>query len=187
MKNHLDEQEAINLLKQQDINGLAFLVARYQVKAIRVAYLITRDSGVAEDIVQDAFIQAFHSIHGFDDSRPFESWFMRIVVNAAIKIAEKLSKQINFVDESEAFFENLISNLESAEEQIISLEKRNQIWEAMQALSPRQRAVIVQRYFLEMSEKEMAQESGAAVGTIKWLLNAARQKLRGLLAERSDE
>jgi len=54
-------------------------------------------------------------------------------------------------------------------------------------LSPRQRAVIVQRYFLEMSEKEMAVESGAAVGTIKWLLNAARERLRGLLTGRSEE
>ena len=57
----------------------------------------------------------------------------------------------------------------------------------MQNLSPRQRAVIVQRYFLEMSEKEMAQASGAAAGTIKWLLNAGRERLRVLLAGRSDE
>ena len=55
----------------------------------------------------------------------------------------------------------------------------------MQKLSPRQRAVIVQRYFLGMSESEMAQESDAAAGTIKWLLNAARERMRGLL-ERSD-
>jgi RNA polymerase sigma-70 factor (ECF subfamily) len=56
----------------------------------------------------------------------------------------------------------------------------------MQKLSPRQRAVLVQRYFLEMSEADMAKESGTAKGTIKWLLNAARERLRGLL-ERSDE
>jgi RNA polymerase sigma-70 factor (ECF subfamily) len=57
----------------------------------------------------------------------------------------------------------------------------------MQKLSPRQRAVIVQRYFLEMSEKEMAEENHTANGTVKWLLNAARERLRALLAERSDE
>jgi DNA-directed RNA polymerase specialized sigma24 family protein len=56
----------------------------------------------------------------------------------------------------------------------------------MQKLSPRQRAVIVQRYFLEMNEKEMAEASGSAVGTVKWMLNAARKRLRDLL-ERSDE
>jgi RNA polymerase sigma-70 factor (ECF subfamily) len=57
----------------------------------------------------------------------------------------------------------------------------------MQKLSPRQRAVVIQRYFLEMSEKEMAAESEAAAGTIKWLLNAARERMRNLLAERSEE
>jgi RNA polymerase sigma-70 factor (ECF subfamily) len=41
--------------------------------------------------------------------------------------------------------------------------------------------VIVQRYFLEMSEKEMAEGAGTASGTVKWLLNAARERLRGLL------
>jgi RNA polymerase sigma-70 factor (ECF subfamily) len=71
--------------------------------------------------------------------------------------------------------------------QVESNEVQNQIWDALQQLSPRQRAVVVQRYFLEMSEKEMAVESGTAAGTIKWLLNAARERLRALLAERSDE
>jgi RNA polymerase sigma-70 factor (ECF subfamily) len=67
-----------------------------------------------------------------------------------------------------------------------SIEVQNQIWDAMQKLSPRQRAVIVQRYFLEMSEKEMAVEAGSAVGTVKWMLNTARKRLRDLM-ERSDE
>jgi RNA polymerase sigma-70 factor (ECF subfamily) len=53
----------------------------------------------------------------------------------------------------------------------------------MQKLSPRQRAVIVQRYFLDMSEREMAEESGSAVGTVKWMLNAARSRLRSLLGD----
>jgi RNA polymerase sigma-70 factor (ECF subfamily) len=56
----------------------------------------------------------------------------------------------------------------------------------MQNLSSRQRAVIVQRYFLEMSEREMADELRTAPGTVKWLLNAARARLRNLLgSERS--
>jgi RNA polymerase sigma-70 factor (ECF subfamily) len=66
-------------------------------------------------------------------------------------------------------------------------ETERAVREALDGLSLRQRAVIVQRYFLGMSEAEMASESGTAAGTIKWLLNAARRRLRGVLAERSDE
>lgn len=184
----MDEKQAIQRLKANDISGLEFLVMRYQVKAVRTAYLITRDVGLAEDVVQDAFLQVYRSIRGFDITRPFESWFMRSVVNAAVKVMQKSARQVEVGDDAnESIFAELASKAESVESQVESFEVQSQIWDAMQKLSPRQRAVIVQRYFLEMSEKEMAAESGAAVGTIKWLLNAARERLRGLLAGRSEE
>jgi RNA polymerase sigma-70 factor (ECF subfamily) len=53
--------------------------------------------------------------------------------------------------------------------------------EVLTELPPRQRAVIVQRYYLEMSEKEMAEALDSPPGTVKWLLNAARARLRSLL------
>lgn len=182
----MDEQRAIQRLKNGDIGGLEFLVARYQVKAVRTAYLITRDLGLAEDIVQDSFIGAFRAIRGFDSTRAFEPWFLRSVVNASVKMMQRSAKQVQIGDDAdETLFAELAARVESVEEQVESIEFENQIWDAMQKLSPRQRAVVVQRYFLEMSEKEMAEESGSAVGTVKWMLNAARERLRGLL-ERSE-
>jgi len=182
----MDEQQAIQHLKSGDIGGLEFLVMRYQVKAVRTAYLITRDPGLAEDIVQDSFVRAFHSIRGFNETRPFEPWFLRSVINASIKMMQRSARQVQVREESdETVLAELAASVESAEKQVESIEIQNQIWDAMQKLSPRQRAVVVQRYFLEMSEKEMAEEAGSAVGTIKWMLNAARERLRGLL-ERSE-
>ena len=186
----MDEQQAIQRLKQGDIGGLEHLVTKLQLKAIRVSYLITRDLGLAEDVVQDTFLKIFRAIHGFDATYPFEPWFLRSVINASVKVARKSARQIDFDatrESKESQFAELISRVESVEERVESIELQNQVWDAMEKLSPRQRAVIVQRYFLEMSEKEMAAESGAAVGTIKWLLNAARQRLKTLLAERSDQ
>lgn len=55
--------------------------------------------------------------------------------------------------------------------------------EVEQKSSPRQRDVVVQRYFLQMGAKEMAEINGLAPGTVKWMLNAARKRLRRLLAE----
>lgn len=178
----MDEQQAIQRLKTGDISGLEFLVSHHQVKAVRTAYLITRDLGLAEDVVQDCFIHAFRSIRGFDSSRLFEPWFMRSVINASVKVMQRSARQIEVNDEAdESILAELVSRVESVEEQVESIEVQNQIWDAMQKLSPRQRAVIVQRYFLEMSEKEMAEQAGTAPGTVKWLLNAARERLRGLL------
>jgi len=182
------EQDAIQRLKQGDSNGLEYLVARHQLKAVRTAYLITRDKGLAEDVVQECFIRSFRLIHNFDTTRPFEPWFMRSVVNASVKVMQRSARQVQVGDEAdETIFAELIASAESVETQVESIEVQNRIWDAMQELSPRQRAVIVQRYFLEMTEKEMAEDAGSAAGTIKWLLNAARKRLRVLLAERSDE
>ena len=183
----MDEKQAVQRLKLGDIRGLEYLVNCHQLKAVRVAYLITRDSGLAEDIVQEAFIHVFHSIRTFDETRPFEPWFLRSVVNASVKMMQRSTWQIQVGDEAdESLYVELAAKVESVEEQVASIEIQNQIWEALRKLSPRQRAVIVQRYYLEMSEKEMALESGTAMGTVKWLLHAARERLRSLLAERSD-
>ena len=183
----MDEQQAIQRLKDNDIGGLEFLVMRYQVKAVRTAYLITRDIGLAEDVAQDAFLQAYRSIRGFDAGRAFEPWFMRSVVNASVKMMQKSARQVEVGDDADEVISQLFERVQSVESQVEASEVQGQIWDAMQELSPRQRAVIVQRYFLEMSEKEMAVESGAAPGTIKWLLNAARERLRSLLAGRSEK
>ncbi len=180
----MDEKQAIRLLKQGDIRGLEFLVCRHQVKAVHTAYLITRDRGLAEDIVQDSFIRVVHAVRGFDATRQFEPWFMRSVVNASVKMLQRSARQVQVGDET--VFAELAARMESVESQVETNEVQNQIWDAMQKLSPRQRAVVVQRYFLEMSEEEMAENAGSAIGTVKWMLHAARERLRGLL-QRSEE
>lgn len=178
----MDEQQAIQRLKNGDIGGLEILVMRYQMKAVRTAYLITRDPDLAEDIVQDAFVKVCRSIRGFDATRPFEPWFLRSVVNASLKVMQKSTRQVQVDEESdETVLAKLAVQVESIEGQVESREVQNQLWDAMGKLSPRQRTVIVQRYYLEMSESEMAQDAGSAAGTIKWLLNAARERLRCLL------
>lgn len=178
----MDEHRAIQRLKNGDISGLEYLVARYQVKAVRTAYLITRDLGLAEDVVQDSFISAFFAARGFDITRPFEPWFIKCVVNASVKMMQRSARQIQVEDESdESLLTRFASQEEHIEEHVESIEIQSQIWDAMQKLSPRQRAVIVQRYYLGMSEKEMAKDAESAIGTVKWMLNAARTRLRALL------
>lgn len=183
----MDEKSAIQALKRGDIGGLEFLVTCHQVRALRTAYLITRDPHLAQDVVQDVFLQVHRSIARFDARREFAPWFMRSVVNASLKAVQRTTGGVPVeAEEDEAWLENWLAGQESVEAQVETAESHDRIWEAMQKLSPRQRAVIVQRYFLEMSEKEMAAELGAAPGTVKWLLNAARERLRSLLgSERS--
>jgi RNA polymerase sigma-70 factor, ECF subfamily len=182
----MDEQQAILRMKRGDVGGLETLVSLYQLKAIRTAYLITHDQALAEDVVQSAFLQAYHSIRHFDQVRQFGPWFMRSIVHAAVKAAQKEARRVNAAPEDPSL-EELFEDGESVEEQVETAEFQKKVWTAMENLPPRQRAAIVERYFLEMSEKEMAAELEIAPGTVKWLLHEARQRLRNLLSERTSK
>lgn len=96
----IDEQQAITRLKQGDLDGMEILVRHYQVRAVYAAYLIVRDLGLAEEIVQNAFLQAADKIYQYDERRPFGPWFLRSVVNAAIK-ADKQQKRFVPLDHSQ--------------------------------------------------------------------------------------
>lgn len=178
----MDDLEAIRRLKRGDIGGLEILVSRYQRKAIHVAVLIVGDEQTAEDVTQDTFLKIFKHIGRFDESRLFEPYFMRSVVHAARDAAQKTSKwQSLYIEEGEEAIEHLIAHAEPVESQVEQKQLEGEIFGALFKLSPRQRAVIVQRYYLGLSEKEMSEEMDIAPGTIKWLLNAARTRLRSLL------
>lgn len=181
----MDEQRAVKLLKKGNIAGLEYLVATYQLIATRTAYLIVMDSELAQDIVQEAFLRVFHKIKTFDDNRPFKAWFLRMVVNDSIKALQRKKRHVYVNDsdgeENRFVWEMVAESFDSLEAQVEKRELQRIIWQAIRGLSPRQRVVIVQRYFLGMSEQEMADQNATAPGTIKWLLNQARQRLRTLL------
>src|SRR5262245_4363710 len=91
----MEERQAIARLKLRDISGLEFLVHKHQVRAIRAAYLIVRDRALAEDIVQAAFLRAYDRIHQFDAERAFGPWFLKSVINDALKAVARQERQVS--------------------------------------------------------------------------------------------
>ena len=182
------DQQAIARLKQGDLAGMAVLVENHQVEAVQAALLILRDRELAEDIVQDAFLQAYRKMGQFDESRPFGPWFLRIVINAALKAADRQKRSLPLEQPGEGTYgvgnwtaEWLIDSRLGPEEMAETADTRASVWQAMEQLTPDQRAVVVLRYFLEKSESEMIQELNRPLTTVKWWLHAARQRLRELL------
>lgn len=182
------EQAAILQLQRKNIQGLEYLVQTYQVEAIRVAYMVTRDLQQAEEVVQDSFLQVYERINSFDENRKFKPWFRRIVLNNAIKATKKSAKTFVFSTlngnkdlSPEAI---LLSVLPAPEEQISAKMLEEQIWNALEKLPPKQRAVVVAYYYLDMKEKEISTILNVPKGTIKWRLYSARKRLKLLLTIR---
>lgn len=181
----MKEVDAIARMQRGDIRGLAALVEAHQLRAVRTAMLITRDPALAEDVVQAAFLRAFEKIHQFDTSRPFAPWFMRSVVNAAVQAAKKQQRSVSLDNEisEDSNFEDLLPGDSSSEPHhaLEAQEDKMIIRNALDKLSPEQRAAVVLRYYLDMSESEMSELLQTPAGTIKWRLHHARKRLKGLL------
>jgi RNA polymerase sigma-70 factor (ECF subfamily) len=179
----MDEREAITLLKRGDLAGLEALVLRYQVEAVQTAYLIVGDQPMAEDIAQAAFLKAAEKIHQFKDGLPFRPWFLRVVTNDAIKACSKAKRHIS-MDASQDLGELsawLRDSSPGPEELADTAENRQMVWEALQQLTPKQRAVAVMRYFLDMKDREISKELDRPLSSVKWSIHAAKVRLRSIL------
>lgn len=186
----MDERDAVRRMRAGDVGGLEPLVHAHQQRAVRAAYLVTRDRAQAEDIVQSAFIRAFERINQLRSADAFGPWFLRSVVNDATKAAARGRRQIalDFSNDASVTEPALVDPQLSAEELVAGIETRTELWRAMETLAPEQRAVIVLHYYLGLSGAEIAERVGIHPGTVRWRLHAARRRLRRILqADQRDE
>ncbi len=176
----MEEAEAIQRVQHGDLAALELLVRRYQVPAARAAYLVVRDRALAQDVVQSAFARLHERLGHFDHQRPFAPWFLRLVLNDATKLAVRRSREVQLDDQAEARLTNVDPD-PGPERVWEQAETADEVWAALARLAPAQRAAVVQRYYLELSEAEMAARLDCPPSTIKSRLHAARERLRLLL------
>lgn len=179
------EREAIQKMRHGDIDGLGYLVEKYELKAVRVATMITCDRALAEDVVQEAFIRAFQRIHQFDNERAFGPWFLRSISNASLRAVQQRDRTSSLevaLDQGEAAARNgLAQRAKTPDELIETAETNQEVWRALEGLPAVQRHALVLRYVYGLSEKEVSEAQACPAGTVKWRLSAARGKLKGLL------
>ncbi|HEY43454.1 MAG TPA: RNA polymerase sigma factor [Anaerolineae bacterium] len=179
----MEEGQAITLLKQGDLAGLEVLVLRYQVVAVQTAYLIVGDRSMAEDIAQAAFLKAAERIHQFKDGRPFRPWILRIVTNDAIKASSRSKRHLSLDAPQElGHLPAWLRDTDPGPEELANTaENRRMVWEALQQLTTKQRAVVVMRYFLDMKDREISRELNRPLSSVKWSIHAAKGRLRSIL------
>ena len=141
-----------------------------------------RDSFLAEDIVQSAFLRAYEQIDQFDAARPFGPWFMRIVVNdtlMALRRQRSISLgRASFEDGSPLGFDLSQEMDPGVESRLEEAETREEMRAALDRLRPEERAVVVMRYYLDLSDREISSRLNCAPGTVRWRLHNTRAVAR---------
>lgn len=135
---------------------------------------IVADKTVAEDIAQEAFLQAYQSRTSFRGESAFATWLTRIAINKAIDYCRW--------QRSQPLPEVIPTNQASHEPcpllELIAKEDAWQLREQIQTLPPLYRRTINQYYFLDLSYQEIAKEEGISVKTVESRLYRARTLLR---------
>jgi RNA polymerase sigma-70 factor, ECF subfamily len=170
----MNDSELIRRCQRGDGAAFRRLYERHVHLALRTAYGVLRDRELAEDAVQEAFVRAFNNIAKVDAERPFGPWLTRIVVNEAIRLAHWRNKG----GQPTADQLDQVSPLDT-EREITQSERRQVLQDCVALLPPELSALVVLKYFRDLSDPEIARTMECPVGTVKSRLARAR----GLLKE----
>ena len=172
------EAEALVRARNGDAAAFGLLVQSHQEAAFRAAYLILRDTQAAEDIAQDGFVRAYRQLYRFREEDPFRPWLLRIVTNLALNETRRRKRGLAMLER----FGRLVPRLAPGPERIAAASEQSQdVADAINRLPDDDRVILYLRYFLELSEAEMAQAIGKPAGTVKSRLHRAGRRLRDLI------
>lgn len=176
----LDEQELIARSRDGDTGAFEQLVRIHQGIALRVAYLVVRDHGEAEDVTQEAFVKAFGSMGRFRPGSPLRPWLLRIVRNEALNRVRSRKRRERLAQR--AGYDPVSGDAVPSPEAVVTTEDLNRrVLDALDDLPERHRSVVAHRFLLDLSERETARVLGIPVGTVKSRTARALDKLRGQL------
>ncbi|WP_433333577.1 SigE family RNA polymerase sigma factor [Spirillospora sp. CA-294931] len=145
----------------------AFVGARSD-RLLRTAYLLTRDRGLAEDLLQEAMAKAWFAWRRLGDEP--EPYVRKIMVTTFVSWRRRRWRGETPTGD--------LPDTETARDATSAADERDVLWRALGRLPARQRAVIVLRYYEDLSEAQTADLLGCSVGTVKSQASRALAKLR---------
>jgi len=186
----MDEKALIDAARQGDVSSFNRLVLSYQSMVYNLAYRILGDRHAAADATQDAFISAFRSIGKFRGGS-FKAWLLRIVTNACYdQLRRKQRRPTASLDAllvvEPVPIRSLTDPGESPEEHALRQELSRAIQVGIGTLPPEQRVTLVLSDVQGLSYQEIAEVTGASLGTVKSRLSRARGKMRDFLLEQRE-
>lgn len=171
------DTDLIGRLQRRDPQALAELYDRYGRLAYSLILRVVRDTGVAEDLVQETFLRVWNRVQGFDAGKgSIGPWLLAVARNRAIDYLRSAGgRERNAVEFEETDHPALYTDMEH---DLLISDKARRVKAAMAKLPANHRQVIELAYFEGLSQTEMAQRMGQPLGTVKTWVRAALKNLR---------
>jgi len=172
------DRELALRLKRRDASAMADLYDRFGRVAYSVIFTIVRDTGIAEDLVQETFLRVWNRMNGFDAERgALGPWLLTVARNRAIDHIRSAGARIsrNAYELEEREYPSLFAN---AEEAIVIADQARRIRLALDTLNEKQKRVVELAYFEDLNQTEIADKLGEPLGTVKTWARTALKRLR---------
>jgi RNA polymerase sigma-70 factor (ECF subfamily) len=170
------EHNLVTRAQQGDREAFSELVRCHREGVINVVYRMCGDAGLAEDAAQEAFIRAWQHLASYQPRSPFRNWVYRIAANVALDVLRREKETVD-VDAVP-----VAAPSPGPEAALIEKERAERIRQAVLALPPASRAVLVLREYEGLSYQEIANTLDIPMGTVMSRLSYARNRIRESLA-----
>jgi RNA polymerase sigma-70 factor (ECF subfamily) len=168
-----------------DESALAALYDRYAGMLYGLLVRILKDTHAAEEVLQDLFLQLWRTASRFDASRgSMTAWLMVMARNRAISRLRRGNRHV-VADDPEGYLLESLPSPGNLEEDAVRLQMAGRLRAAMQSLPGEQRQALELAYFEGMTQTEIAERTGAPLGTVKSRVRAAMQSLKQHFDERT--
>ncbi len=175
---NVDDADIIAEVRGGNSAAFSELVLKYQDRLLNSVTYISGSRDEAEDVVQDAFVQAYTKLHSFGGNSAFYTWLYRIAINAAISRRRKRKGDYSIDDRRREQGAEPLDHLEGAEDRVLREERAGQVQSALGALSPEHRMILVLREMEDCDYDQIAEILDVPVGTVRSRLHRARLQMR---------
>ena len=186
-----DVKYIIKSAQQGDMQAFEILVTIYEKKAYAVARSLAGNDTDAQDVVQDIFLKLFQNLKSFHWDSSFNTWFYRLMRNAAIDfIRKRKRKETTSLDAPIPALENenpqeIEDRSPTPEDFLTKRELSDLVAKSMQSLPEEQRMILVMRDMMDSSYEEIAEKLQCPLGTVKSRIYRARAALKeSILSQR---
>ncbi len=183
----MTDTELVAAAQNGDQAAFGALVEQYQAMAYSLAYRMTGSAEDAEDLTQEAFLNAWRGLARFQGQSSFSTWLYRLTANACIDFLRRekrrasLSMTLDGEDDDEVRQAEVPDERWSPERELEKNEARAALERGLAALSPEHRAVLLLREVQGLSYAEIARALDLEEGTVKSRIARARLALRDFL------
>jgi RNA polymerase sigma-70 factor (ECF subfamily) len=173
--NEISDEDIVRRVIGGEVDLFELLMRRYNRRLFRAARAITGDASEAEDVMQDAYINAFTHLRQFEGRAKFATWLTRIAVHEASARARQNGRLLSFDAEEE---ENMVSSVPDAEHDFLAKALGEILEAAIDRLAPKYRAVFMLCGVEGMSARETAESLDITEEAVRVRLYRARAFLR---------